>query len=110
MKIPSKVKVGTLDYVVETKHIEKVDALNNGRTINADQFTMGSCNHAKLEIAIMQELKHEAQLHTLFHETMHAIIRLYGIKTDREEELCDLGSTIILQFLNDNIEEIKWKE
>jgi Zn-dependent peptidase ImmA (M78 family) len=110
MKIPSKVKIGTVEYKIVEKDIEKIDTLNVGKTLDNKDYATGECNLVYGEISVIDKLKTDIKLHTVMHEIAHAFIRQYGIETRNEENTCNFISAVVLQFINDNIEEIKWKE
>ena len=110
MKIPNKVKIGTVEYKILEKDIEKIDVFNIGKTLDGENYKMGECHLVYGEISVIDKLKPDIKWHTVMHEIAHAMIRHYGIKTENEENTCNFISAVVLQFINDNIEEIKWKE
>ncbi len=111
LKIPSKVKIGSTTYNVEERTMENLHVDNVGKLFtSSENFHMGLTNNASGEILVLKELKHDIKLHTVFHEICHGYARVYGFENPNEENQCNLFATIILQFINDNIEEIKWKE
>lgn len=112
IKIPSKVKVGAITYSVDEVYFEDVSSVNIGKVLSTtrDLVNIGNIDFATCRIKIANELKHDIKLHSLLHEICHAHQRSFGLDEELDENQCNLFATIILQFINDNIEEIKWKE
>ena len=112
MKIPNKVKIGAVTYSVEEVEFEKVSAVNIGQVLKTTMLegNLAQIHFPNCEIKISKELKQDKKLFCLFHEIYHAHQIHYGLDSELNENACNLFATAVLQFINDNIEEIKWKE
>lgn len=74
--LPSSVRVGFLDYAIEPWSVI--------HAMDAQRF--GECAHQALAIRIDFSHPYRKNAHTLLHEIMHAVCRVYAREDKAEEE------------------------
>lgn len=90
--IPSKVRIGGVDYKVAFKDIIHMD----GKTTWS-----GKISYNDTFIEILNSINHQRQCETFFHEVVHGILDEFGIK-DHDEYLVDSMAKGLYQLMRDN--------
>lgn len=99
-RLPTKVRVGHLDYAVEAWPV--LQAMSAQR--------WGECSHMEQRIRVQAEVASVGQMmDTLLHEIMHAIFHVYGIEdSDKEERAVGIIATAWAQIWRDNPALMVW--
>lgn len=95
MKLPAFIRVGPYRCKVTRKENLTVDG----------EGCFGSFDHntTEIELAAESDFASEAlEASASFHETLHAILHIYGIVVPNEEELVGKLETALLQVFKDN--------
>ncbi|MEK5331547.1 ImmA/IrrE family metallo-endopeptidase [Lysinibacillus sp. FSL W8-0992] len=90
--LPSKVKVGAIDYSV--KEVEQV-------IIDGDIKFAGSCDESYCRIEVKADLPENGKKGTLIHELTHAIFYEAGYQEHSEKMVNRIGK-VLHQVLKDN--------
>ena len=71
--------------------------------VNGSIDNWGSCSFKEQTIEISENLGYDRQVHTMWHELVHAILYEYGIREfineDKEELVCNLFASGIIGIL-----------
>lgn len=95
--IPDSVKVGNVEYDVNSKDCVEIDG---------DKNFQGSCDFLGTEISILDSLSDERKKDIFFHELTHAIF--YEASYDEhDEEMIDRIGKALHQVVSDNSELLK---
>lgn len=100
MEIPSKVRIGSIDYDVELT--DEILVLNAQQSLGIIDY-----DNTKIKIANNLQSK-QKQEQTFLHEVVHAITREFKIDfTEDEETVVDKLALGLHQVIRDNMEGIK---
>lgn len=95
MKIPTKLKIGGLDWTVKINH-----------DVNHESGTWGSTHHASQTIFLDQDLNEQKMAQVFLHELLHAALDTSGytahLHGDEEEKLVRGLEGALYQILRDN--------
>ncbi len=100
MNIPSKIRIGSVDYTVEkTDEYLKLDG----------EQCLGIIDYEIQTIKIANNIQHnQRQEQTFLHEVIHAITKEFKIDFSEEEEvIVDKLALGLHQVIRDNLEEVK---
>lgn len=100
MNIPSKIRIGSVDYTVEkTDEYLKLDG----------EQCLGIIDYEIQTIKIAKNIQHnQRQEQTFLHEVIHAITKEFKIDFSEEEEvIVDKLALGLHQVIRDNFEEVK---
>ena len=94
MKIPESVRIGGVEYDVQTAEIVRIGT----------ELCYGSIDYSDAIILISETDggSHQHQCITLWHEILHGILNHACLKVENEEEIVEVMSKGIYQVLQDN--------
>lgn len=94
MKIPNSVRIGGVEYEVQTSEIVRIGT----------ELCYGSISYPDTTILISETDGggHQHQCITLWHEILHGILNHACLKVENEEEIVEVLSKGIYQVLQDN--------
>jgi len=99
MKLPKKVKVSYLDYIIEEMPLDVV----------VSESKHGDCDHAANLIRVQVACHSpQQQANTLLHEITHAMFHMYGISLKSEEAAVTGLANAWCQVKRDNPEVDKF--
>lgn len=105
MKIPESVRIGGVEY-----EIEYVENLRQGSRLLYGQIDF---ENDKLRLSTSDGVGHQHRCITLLHEVLHGIREHSCMEIENEEEVVEMFSKGLYQFLQDNgcrLFDIKSKE
>lgn len=94
MKIPEKIRIGGVDYVVNYED----------NVVLGDTLCYGAINYEESTISLSNTrgAGHQHRCITLWHEILHGIRNHAGIEVENEEAVVDMFAKGIYQVLQDN--------
>lgn len=94
--IPSKVKIGGIEYSVEEKEVV---------IINGNSNYSGKIDYHQATIEILKDYPEQRKEETLIHEILHGVFYESGceLEDEKEEEIVSKASRVLYQVLKDNI-------
>ena len=105
MKIPESIRIGGVEY-----EIEYVENLREGNRLLYGQIDY---DNNKLRLSASDGIGHQHRCITLLHEVLHGIREHACMDIENEEEVVEMFSKGLYQFLQDNggrLFDIKSKE
>jgi hypothetical protein len=97
MKIPKKITIGGVQYLVEIRDEDNIET---------DALGICECNDSK--ILLKKDMNKDLTFKTFVHEVLHAIVFEYGviIEEDDEELLINQLTTGVFEFIKQlNVEK-----
>lgn len=94
MKIPEKIRVGGVDYVIE--HADNL-RIGNGICYGTISYT-----DSVISISTSDSTGHQHKCITLWHEILHGIFEHACMHPENEEQVVEILSKGIYQVLQDN--------
>jgi hypothetical protein len=91
--LPSKVKIGGIEYSVEEKEVV---------IINGNSNYSGKIDYHQATIEILKDSPEQRKEETLIHEILHGVFYESGCVIEDEEEIVSKASRVLYQVLKDN--------